>query len=105
MHFSTAISPLLLAAAGLSIVSAHSSSSSSPAHSSPSSSSSSPHSNVTYTTQVVTAYTTYCPSPTKITHGTHTYTVTEPTTLTITDCPCTVSVPVYTSSVTSCPTW
>lgn len=61
--------------------------------------------NVTYTTQVVTAYTTYCPAATKITHGTNTYTVTEPTTLTISDCPCTVSVPVYTSSVTSCTTW
>lgn len=33
--------------------------------------------NVTYTTEIVTAYTTYCPSPTAITHGTHTYTVTE----------------------------
>ncbi|KAF7505188.1 hypothetical protein GJ744_001178 [Endocarpon pusillum] len=65
-------------------------------------SSSSALNNVTYTTQVVTAYTTYCPGPTQITHGTQTYTVTEATTLTISDCPCTVSVPVYTSSVTSC---
>lgn len=30
-----------------------------------------------YTTEVVTAYTTYCPSATTITHGTKTYTVTE----------------------------
>jgi hypothetical protein len=34
-------------------------------------------SNVTYTTEVVTAYTTYCPGPTEITHGGTTYTVTE----------------------------
>jgi hypothetical protein len=64
-----------------------------------------PESNVTYTTKVVTAYTTYCPYATQITHGTNTYTVTEPTTLTISDCPCTVSMPVYTSSVVSCTTW
>jgi hypothetical protein len=34
-------------------------------------------SNVTYTTEVVTALTTYCPSATEITHGGTTYTVTE----------------------------
>lgn len=33
--------------------------------------------NVTYTTEVVTAYTTYCPVPTTITYGASTYTVTE----------------------------
>jgi len=33
--------------------------------------------NVTYTTQVVTSYETYCPGPTEITYGTNTYTVTE----------------------------
>jgi hypothetical protein len=54
-----------------------------------------------YVTEVVTAYTTYCPEPTKITHGGKTYTVTKATTLTITDCPCTItkpatSTPVYT---------
>jgi len=43
------------------------------------------------TTEVVTSYTTYCPSPTQITHGTHTYTVTSATTLTITNCPCTLT--------------
>ncbi|KAK8089877.1 Clock-controlled protein 6 [Apiospora hydei] len=53
---------------------------------------------VKYTTEVVNQYTTYCPGPTQITHGTKTYTVTAPTTLTITDCPCTVSKPVYTTS-------
>ena len=31
--------------------------------------------NVTYTTQVVTAYTTYCPGPTVITQNQKTYTV------------------------------
>ncbi|KAI2639959.1 hypothetical protein GGS21DRAFT_388525 [Xylaria nigripes] len=61
--------------------------------------------NVTsYTTQVVTSYETYCPGPTQITYGTNTYTITEATTLTITDCPCTVSVPVLTTSSVSCST-
>ncbi|KAL6914390.1 hypothetical protein FSST1_012150 [Fusarium sambucinum] len=46
-----------------------------------------------YTTEVLTAITTYCPEPTTLTHGNKTYTVTEPTTLTITDCPCTVTKP------------
>ncbi|CAG7563129.1 unnamed protein product [Fusarium equiseti] len=46
---------------------------------------------VVYTTEVLTAITTYCPEPTTLTHGNKTYTVTEPTTLTITDCPCTVT--------------
>jgi hypothetical protein len=32
---------------------------------------------VTYTTEVVTAYTTYCPAATEIVHGEQTYTVTE----------------------------
>lgn len=57
-------------------------------------------SNVTYTTEVVTAYTTYCPEPTEITHGGKTYTITEATTFTITDCPCTVTKPVTTISPT-----
>ncbi|KAM0319056.1 hypothetical protein ACHAPQ_010457 [Fusarium lateritium] len=48
---------------------------------------------VVYTTEVVTALTTYCPEPTTLTHGNKTYTVTEPTTFTITDCPCTVTKP------------
>lgn len=54
--------------------------------------------NVTYTTEVVTAYETYCPGPTTITYGQKTYTVSKATTLTITDCPCTISKPVYTTS-------
>jgi len=49
---------------------------------------------VAYTTEVVTEFTTFCPSPTTLTHGDKTYTVTEATTLTITDCPCTISKPV-----------
>ncbi|KAI8672290.1 hypothetical protein LRP88_03194 [Fusarium phalaenopsidis] len=46
-----------------------------------------------YTTEVVTAYTTYCPAPTTLTYQDKTYTITEATTLTITDCPCTISHP------------
>lgn len=58
------------------------------------------YSNVTYTTEVVTAVTTYCPGPTQITYGGETYTVSEATTLTITKCPggCTISYPVHTIS-------
>ncbi|PWW77187.1 hypothetical protein C7212DRAFT_315363 [Tuber magnatum] len=41
------------------------------------------------TTEVVTAYTTYCPMPTTIVENNKTYTVTKATTLTITNCPCT----------------
>lgn len=62
------------------------------------------YSNVTYTTEVVTALTTYCPVATQITQGGKTYTVTSATTLTITDCPCTISKPVYTSKVVECKT-
>lgn len=41
--------------------------------------------------EVVTAYTTYCPEPTEIVTNGKTYTVSEATTLTITDCPCTIT--------------
>lgn len=61
-------------------------------------------SNVTYVTEVVTALTTFCPEPTQITHDGKTYTITKATTLTITDCPCTVTKPVYTSKVVECNT-
>merc|ERR1712000_444034 len=44
-----------------------------------------------YTTEVVTKLTTYCPEPPTLTFNNKTYTVTEPTTLTVTDCPCTVT--------------
>lgn len=57
-----------------------------------------------YTTEVVTAYTTYCPAATQISHNGVTYTVTEATTLTITNCPCTVTKPVTSAVVTSCST-
>ncbi|KAL7923689.1 hypothetical protein ACQKWADRAFT_40839 [Trichoderma austrokoningii] len=61
-----------------------------------------PPSNVTVVTEVVDTYTTYCPFATQITHGSKTYTVTEPTTLTITDCPCTITRPVTTTSSVLC---
>jgi hypothetical protein len=44
-----------------------------------------------YTTVIVTALTTYCPYATELTHNGIIYTVTEETTLTITDCPCTLT--------------
>jgi len=44
-----------------------------------------------WVTEVVTALTTYCPLATELTHAGKTYTVSEATTLTITDCPCTIS--------------
>ncbi|KAK4178293.1 hypothetical protein QBC36DRAFT_107799 [Triangularia setosa] len=58
--------------------------------------------NVTYTTEVVTAITTYCPEPTTVEYGGTTYTITEATTLTITDCPCTIKKPVTTISSVIC---
>jgi hypothetical protein len=61
------------------------------------------HTGPAYVTEVVTAYTTYCPEPTKITHGHKTYTVTKATTLTISDCPCTVTKPAPTSAVYTTP--
>jgi len=61
------------------------------------------YSNASYVTEVVTAYTTYCPEPTVITHNNVTYTVTAATTLTITDCPCTITKPVVSvATYTSC---
>jgi hypothetical protein len=60
--------------------------------------------NVTYTTEVVTALTTYCPYATSLTHNGKTYTITEATTLTITDCPCTVTKPITTTSTVVCTT-
>merc|ERR1712230_349173 len=55
---------------------------------------------------VVTAYTTYCPEPTKITHKGETYTVSEATTLTITNCPGgrTVTKPASSAVVSVCST-
>ncbi|KAK7737933.1 hypothetical protein SLS53_006311 [Cytospora paraplurivora] len=60
--------------------------------------------NVTYTTEVVTAVTTFCPAATEITHAGTTYTITEATTLTITDCPCTITKPVTTVASLACVT-
>jgi len=54
---------------------------------------------VVYTTEVHTAYTTVCPAATQLTFNGVTYTATASTTLTITNCPCTVVKPVTTSSV------
>ncbi|GKU00482.1 cell wall protein sed1 [Fusarium langsethiae] len=42
-------------------------------------------------TSVVDVYTTYCPGPTSFHMGGKDYVVTKPTTLIITDCPCTVT--------------
>lgn len=61
-------------------------------------------SNVTYTTEIVKSIVTYCPEPTTLTHGDKTYTITKATTLTITDCPCTVTKPVHTAPVEVCKT-
>lgn len=60
--------------------------------------------NVTVITEVVESYVTYCPSPTTISHGSSTWTVTEPTTITITDCPCTITKPIITTSSVVCNT-
>lgn len=55
-----------------------------------------------YTTETVTAYTTYCPGPGTYPVGTKTYTVTEATHLTVYGGPYTITRPVYSSSVVSC---
>jgi len=59
---------------------------------------------VVYTTDIYTAYTTVCPEATSLTFNGVTYAVTESTTLTITNCPCTVVKPVTTSSTVICST-
>jgi len=56
---------------------------------------------VVYTTEVHTAYTTVCPASTELTFNGITYTAHESTTLTITNCPCTVITPVTTTAVVS----
>jgi hypothetical protein len=58
---------------------------------------------VVYTTEVHTAYTTVCPASTELTFNGVTYTATASTTLTITNCPCTIVKPVTTSSVVAAP--
>jgi len=59
---------------------------------------------VSYTTEVHTAYTTVCPASTELTFNGVTYTATASTTLTITNCPCTIVKPVTTSSYVAVPT-
>ncbi|ODV84074.1 hypothetical protein CANARDRAFT_177239 [[Candida] arabinofermentans NRRL YB-2248] len=62
-------------------------------------------STITYETtisEVVTALTTYCPASTEIVTNGKTYTVTGATTLTITDCPCTISEVSTVTTVTTC---
>jgi len=61
---------------------------------------------VVYTTEVVDVYTTVCPASATITFNGHTYTntLTESSTITITNCPCTISKPVYTTSSVAAPT-
>lgn len=46
-------------------------------------------SNGTTVTAGYTTFVTYCPSPTTFTHQSKTYTVSQPTTLTLTECGCT----------------
>lgn len=59
----------------------------------------SPEEGVTTITKntVVTEFTTYCPYPTTIVTNNKTITVSEATTLTITDCPCTIETTITTS--------
>ena len=57
---------------------------------------------IVYTTEVVSKFTTYCPFATSVTMGNQTYTVSSATTLTITDCPCTITKPA-TASATAGP--
>jgi hypothetical protein len=54
---------------------------------------------IAYTTEVHTAYTTVCPASTELTFNGVTYTATASTTLTITNCPCTIVKPITTSAV------
>jgi hypothetical protein len=58
--------------------------------------------NVSFTTEVVTVLTTYCPFATTLTHNGKTYTASSAETLTITDCPCTVTKPITTTSSVMC---
>ena len=58
-----------------------------------------------YTTVIISKFTTVCPSPTHLTVNNRTYTITSSTTLTITDCPCTLThgIPQNTSSTGAVP--
>jgi len=61
---------------------------------------------IVWTTEVVDTYVTVCPASATITYNGHTYTntLTESSTITVTNCPCTVSKPVYTTSSVYCNT-
>ncbi|CAI4060634.1 hypothetical protein SKDZ_05G2300 [Saccharomyces kudriavzevii ZP591] len=51
--------------------------------------------------EVVSEFTTYCPEPTTFVTNNATYTVTAPTTLTVTNCPCTIEKPASETSASS----
>jgi len=52
------------------------------------------------TTETVSSYTTYCPVPTTVVQGNQTYTITSATTLTVTNCPCSLTK-TYPASLTT----
>ncbi|RKF58681.1 Clock-controlled protein 6 [Erysiphe neolycopersici] len=55
-----------------------------------------------YITEVHTAYTTFCPNSTELVYNGVTYTATKESTITITNCPCTVVKPVVTTTSVVC---
>lgn len=57
----------------------------------------------TVVTDVVTAYTTFCPAATTFAFNNVTYTVSSSTTLTITNCPCTITHTTPIASISSLP--
>jgi len=61
---------------------------------------------IVWTTEVVDTYTTVCPGNAAVTVGGSTYTNTKTvaSTIVVTDCPCTVSKPVYSTSSVAVPT-
>ncbi|KAL2211080.1 hypothetical protein CC79DRAFT_563797 [Sarocladium strictum] len=58
---------------------------------------------VTTVTEVVNSYTTWCPAGAVVTQGSHTYSFSEATMATITDCPCTLTHTVHLSTPTGSP--
>lgn len=52
------------------------------------------------TTETVSSFTTYCPLPTTVVQGNQTYTITSATTLTVTNCPCSLTK-TYPATVTT----
>jgi len=61
---------------------------------------------VVYTTDIVDVYVTVCPAGGAVTVGgsTYTNTLTISSTITVTNCPCTIVKPVYTTSAVAAPT-